>query len=107
MEGVDPKSEERKAELTVEIDKVITDMKDLMSVLDFIVCTMREQRYHDDEECEIFEKACKYLGHAWRRLEKHVPWFMSRYRRLFGEDSIERLHANNNRCNRALRCIRA
>ena len=102
VEGVDPKSEERKVELTVEIDKVITDMKDLMSVLDFIVCTMREQRYHDDEECEIFEKACKYLGYAWSRynlsptcklhsLEKHVPWFMWRYRRLFGEGSIERL----------------
>ena len=37
VEGVEPKSEERKAELTIEIDKLITDMKDLMSVLDFIV----------------------------------------------------------------------
>jgi len=118
VEGVEPKSEERKAELTIEIDKLITDMKDLMSVLDFIVFTMREQRYHTDEECEIFENACKYLGHAWREcnlsptckihsLETHVPWFMWRYRRLFGEDSIERLHANNNYYNRALRCIRS
>ena len=50
VEGVEPKSEERKAELTVEIDKLITDMKDLISVLDFIVFTMWKRRYYTDEE---------------------------------------------------------
>ena len=73
--------------------------------------------YHTDEECEIFENACKYLGDTWRTcklsptcklhsLEKHVPWFMKTYMRLILEDNIELLHASNNNYNRALKSIR-
>ena len=40
VDGVEPKSNEKKAELNVEIDKLIHDMKDLMSVLDFIVFSL-------------------------------------------------------------------
>ena len=115
--GVANKSEGEKAALMEIIDILLIQMKDIMSVLDFIIATMREQRKHDDEECKLFEKSCKYLGMRWREyglsptpklhsLERHVPDFMWRYRRLFGEDSIERGHATKNRFNRCLQCVR-
>ena len=118
---MEPKSNEKKAELNVETgtDELIHDMKDLMSVLDFIVFTMKEQRYHTDDECKTFENACKYRRDTLytyklspicklhiNSLEKHVPWFMKTYRRLFGKDNIECFHASNNNYNRALKSIR-
>lgn len=64
-----------------------------------LISVIREQKYHDDEECDTFQKACEYLGMKWREfdlsptpkvqsLERHEPEFMWRYRRLFAEDSI-------------------
>jgi hypothetical protein len=114
--GLENKSEEEKNAIILGVDNLIFSMQDLMSMLDFIISVMREQKYHNDEECETFQKACEYLGMKWREyglsptpkvhsLERHVPEFMWRYRRLFAEDSIERGHAINNRFNRVLACI--
>ena len=72
---------------------------------------MREDRAHSDEECDIFKKACDYLGYIWRHyglhhLECHAPIYLCEYQRFFGEDGIERLHASNNRHNRTLQGVK-
>ena len=59
IDGLEKKSEEEKNAISVDIDNLIDYMKDLMSVLDFIVSTMREQRAHNDEECKLFQIACE------------------------------------------------
>jgi len=76
----------------------------------------REQRKHTDEECELFQKACLCYGAKWReyqlsvtpkvhQIESHVVKFMWDFRRIFGEDSIERRHNTNNHYNRVLSCV--
>ena len=114
VDDVAPKSADEKEALTDQIDGLIIAMKEIMSVLDLVVSIMREQRSHTKEECDDFGKICRYLGMLWRThglsvtpkihiLECHVPAFMLKFGRpLFGEDSIERLHASNNRFNRVL-----
>ena len=78
---------------------------------------MREDRAHSVEECDIFKKACDYLGYIWHHsglsvtpklhhLECHAPIFLWKYRRFFGENGIERLHASNNRHNRTLQGVK-
>jgi hypothetical protein len=117
IEGVPERSAQEKAELTVQIDILIPRLKDIMAVLDYIICVMREQRTHDDDECELFDKAVNYLGYIWRLygfsptpklhyLEAHAPTFFWRYRRFFGEDGIERQHNANNNHSRVVACLK-
>lgn len=115
-EGTVTKSCIEKNKLKDEIDTLIYQMMDLMSLFDYIVSVMREQRYHNDDECQIFENACICFGDKWRQyglsvtpklhqVEIHVVDFMKKYRRLFAEDSIERRHQTNNHHSRVLACI--
>ena len=88
-----------------------------MSLFEYIVNVMREQRFHDDDECQIFKDACELFGAKWREfkfsptvklhsLEKHIVDKMLAVRRLFAEDGIERRHKINNNFSRVLACIR-
>jgi hypothetical protein len=117
VDDVAPRSADEKEALTEQIEGLIIAMREIMSALDLAVSIMREQRSHTKEECDDFGKICRYVGMLWRMhglsvtpkihiLECHVPAFMSKFGRLFGEDSIERLHASNNRFNRVLANVR-
>ena len=117
VEGVPERSADEKEALIQQLDELIVHMKDIMAILDYIISVMREDRSHSDEECDIYQKACNYLGYIWRLyglsvtpkfhfLEAHAPKFLWKYRRFFGEDGIERLHASNNRHNRTLQCVK-
>ena len=117
VEGVPERSADEKEALIQQLDELIVHMKDIMAILDYIISVMREDRSHSDEECDIYQKACNYLGYIWRLyglsvtpkfhfLEAHAPKFLWKYRRFFDEDGIERLHASNNRHNRTLQCVK-
>ena len=115
--GVRDRTGQEIEELSGQLEELIVRMKDVMAILDYIISVIREDKAHSDEECDIFKKACDYLGYIWRHyglsvtpklhhLECHAPIFLWKYRRFFGENGIERLHASNNRHNRTLQGIK-